>query len=137
MACRNCFVGFFEMKNYLESFNNHPLLYFQGPRGLRGLQGPMGAVGDRVSDFWNAVRLSTLQLLSCERRKRIIHKLPRVSFSFCPQGLPGFRGKPGIAGIIGKTVSLFLFVVHIKYKRPKSHSIWWWTAARRDGWSHQ
>lgn len=47
-------MGFFEIPNYLESFNDRPTLCFQGPRGLRGLQGPMGAVGDRVSDFWNA-----------------------------------------------------------------------------------
>lgn len=30
------------------------------------------------------------------------------------QGLPGFRGKPGIAGIIGKTVSLSLFVLRVE-----------------------
>lgn len=60
LAYRICFVGFFEMENDLESSNNHLTLCFQGPRGLRGLQGPMGAVGDRVSDFWNAVKLSTL-----------------------------------------------------------------------------
>lgn len=76
------FVGFIEMQSYLESFNNRPMPCFQGPRGLRGLQGPMGAVGDRVSDFWNAVVSSTLQLLSCKRRKRVVHELPLcLSFS--------------------------------------------------------
>lgn len=29
-----------------------------------------------------------------------------VSLCGCVQGLPGFRGKPGVAGVIGKTVSL-------------------------------
>ena len=28
-------------------------LVFQGPRGLRGLQGPMGAVGNRVGIIYN------------------------------------------------------------------------------------
>lgn len=32
------------------------------------------------------------------------------------QGLPGFRGKPGIAGIIGKTVSVSLLVIRVEEK---------------------
>lgn len=92
---------------------------FQGPRGLRGLQGPMGAVGDRVSDFWNAATI----MIKVQMCHSCVH---RASVSLCPQGLPGFRGKSGIAGIIGKTVSLFLFVKHRK------NTTWWRTAARRE-----
>lgn len=36
---------------------------FQGPRGLRGLQGPMGAVGDRVSVFFKEV-IQTLEFVA-------------------------------------------------------------------------
>lgn len=40
-----------------------------------------------------------------------------LSYCGCFQGFPGFRGKPGIAGVIGKTVSLALFVLKKRFYR--------------------
>ena len=85
----------------------------QGPRGLRGLQGPMGSVGDRVSVFAAGPHTS---LYTHGISTYIFVKMFYLisSSSVCLQGFPGFRGKPGIAGIIGKTVSLsMLFVRYV------------------------
>lgn len=73
---------------------------FQGPRGLRGLQGPMGSVGDRVRHLYPDLPFLTL----------FFGAAVIVSYCGCLQGLPGFRGKPGAAGVIGKTVSHALSV---------------------------
>lgn len=63
----------------------------------------MGSVGDRVGGR------------SRSRSRSLLLKLECLTVAFF-QGLPGFRGKPGIAGIIGKTVSLSLVVLRVEEK---------------------
>lgn len=82
----------------------------------------MGAVGDRVSDFWNTILLSWCSVFMLEMQM-FPSCTSSMFFSVCPQGFPGFRGKPGITGIIGKTVSLFLFVMHVEIKTALGSSL--------------